>query len=163
MFLKRCMIIWWLFKWYEEKIQVLYPRNFGCLQGFFSPKTEVPENSLSEPFKDIFTNHFKTVYFCTYYWDWHLIFHPSWCPCWKALIWCMGECSSIPYLVLLNQKQNYHKKKVLKSLKLIWRLWDVTSATHIRNIRQYCRILRYTLSFLTISCLLCDLKVYYHA
>jgi hypothetical protein len=54
-------------------------------------------------------------------------------------------------------------KKVLKSFKLIWWLWEVTSATHIRNIRQYCRILTYTPSFLIISCLLCDLKVYYHA
>lgn len=100
--------------------------------------------------------------FRTDYWDSYLVFCPSWCLCWKALIWYMGECSSVPYLVLLNQKQNYHKK-VLKSFKLIWWLWEVTSATHIRNIRQYCRMLRNTPSFLTISCLLYDLKVNSHA
>jgi hypothetical protein len=36
--------------------------------GFF-PKMEVAENSPSEPFKDIFTNSFKTVDFCADYWD----------------------------------------------------------------------------------------------
>jgi hypothetical protein len=37
--------------------------------GIFFPKTEVAENSVSGPFKDIFTNHFKIVDFCTDYWD----------------------------------------------------------------------------------------------
>lgn len=82
-------------------------KEFWVPTGLF-PKTVVAENSLSEPFKDIFTNNFNTVDFCTDYWDWYLVFHPSWCPCWKALIWCMGECSSVPYLAVVYQKQNYH-------------------------------------------------------
>jgi len=44
------------------------PKEFWVPTGFFS-KMEVAENSLSKTFKDIFTNHFKTVVFCTDYWD----------------------------------------------------------------------------------------------
>jgi len=133
----------------------------GAYRIFFQ-KMEVAENSLSEPFKDIFTNHFKIVDFCTDYWDWYLVFHPSWCPGWKALIWCTGECSSVPYFVLLNQKPNYHKKrtKIFEINLLIMRSDICNSCKKHQAILQNTQI--YT-QLLTISCFLWDLQVYYRA
>jgi len=96
-------------------------KEFWVPTGFLFQR-QVAKNSLSEPFKDFFTDHFKTVHFCSEY----------------------GLIFGFPPLLV----------PMLKRINLM---------AHTGTIRQYCGILRYKPNLLTISSLLWDLKIYYHA